>query len=61
MYMYNFDETGFRLGCGREQRVITKEEKSLVVLEDLENGDFISSIEWVSGDGISHPEYDYST
>ena len=53
--MYNFDETGFRVGYGRQQKVITKEDKARVVLEDPENRDFISSIECVSGDGSVIP------
>lgn len=53
--MYNFDETGFRVGCGRQQKIITKEEKARVVLEDPENRDFISSIECVSSDGLVIP------
>ncbi len=49
--MYNFNEIRFRVGCGRQQKVITKEEKARVFLEDPENRDFISSIECMSGDG----------
>lgn len=53
--VYNFDETGFRAGCGRQKKVITKEEKARVVLENPENRDFISSLECVSGDGSVIP------
>ena len=49
--VYNFDETGSRAGCGRQQKVITKEEKARVVLENSGNRDFISSLECVDGDG----------
>ena len=53
--VYDFDETGFRAGCGRQQKVITKEEKARLILEDAENRDFISSLECVGGDGSVIP------
>lgn len=53
--VYNFNETGFRVDCGRQQKVITKEDKARLVLEDPENRDFISSIECVSGNGSVIP------
>ena len=53
--VFNFDETGFRAGCRRQQKVITKEEKARVVLEDPKNRDFISSLECVGGDGSVIP------
>lgn len=46
----NFDKIGFRVGYGRQKKVITKEKKAYVFLEDPENRVFISSIEYMSGD-----------
>ena len=57
--VYNFDETGFRAGCGRQKKVITKGKKARVVLEDPENRDFISSLECVGGGLISDTKHDY--
>ncbi len=53
--VYNFDETRFRAGCERQQKVITKEEKAHVVLEDPDNRDLISSLECFGGDGSVIP------
>ena len=47
--VYNFDETEFRIGCGRQQKVITKEDKACIVLKNPKNGNFILSIECMSG------------
>lgn len=49
------DETKFKISCGRQQKVITKEKKARVILEDLENRDFISSIECMSSDRSVKP------
>lgn len=45
--VYNFDETRFRVGCRREQKIITKEKKAYIILEDPKNRNFIFSLKCV--------------
>ena len=49
--IYNFDETGFRIGCGRGYTVVTLHKKKQIRLIDAENRDYITSVECVSADG----------
>ncbi|KAI5777315.1 hypothetical protein EDC01DRAFT_635845 [Geopyxis carbonaria] len=49
---YNFDETGFRVGIGKDHCVITVDPKRPVYLPSSTNRDFVSVMETVSGDGF---------
>ena len=44
---YNFDETGLRVGVRRDQWVITKDESGRLYMEDPENREYLSSLEYV--------------
>ena len=47
---YNFDKTGFRIGVvGRDQWVITKNELGRLYMEDPENREYLTSLEYVGG------------
>lgn len=50
--VYNFDEIGFKVGYEKLQTVVIKEEKACIVLENLENKDFILLIKCVSDDRL---------
>lgn len=48
---YNFDATGFRVGVGRDQWVITEDESPRLYMEGPENREYLSSLECVGGGG----------
>ena len=49
---YNFDETGFRVGVGKDQWVITKDDSNArLYMEDPNNREYITSVECVGGGG----------
>ena len=48
--IYNFDETGFRIRCGRGHTVVTLHKKQIRLI-DAENRDYITSVECVSANG----------
>jgi hypothetical protein len=52
---YNFDETGFRIGMGRHQKIITRDPKARPYIESSTNRESITLIEAVSGDGYTLP------
>jgi len=56
--LYNMDEIGFRIGCGRAHIVITLEPRKRLVLTDADNRDYITSIECV---GVGTDDYALST
>ena len=45
------NETGFRIGVGQDQWVITKNELGRLYMEDPENREYLSSLECVGGGG----------
>ena len=49
--IYNFDETGFRIGIGRDQWVVTREAKRPLTLGSSSNRESVTVIEAISGDG----------
>jgi len=57
--LYNMDETGFRIGCGRAHIVITLKASKRLVLMDADNRDYITSIECVGAsiDGYVLPAF----
>ena len=48
---YNFDETGFRIGVGQDQWVITKNELGRLYMENPENCEYLSSLECIGRGG----------
>ena len=51
----NMDETGFRAGCGRAHWIITLDPNKPLLLIDLENREYITSVESISGGGRTIP------
>jgi len=51
--IWNFDETGFRIGCLRGQLVLTHTNQKAVYIADPENRESITIIESISGDGCT--------
>jgi hypothetical protein len=52
--LYNFDETGFRIGIANSRRiVITHTTTKYVFLADPNNRDFITSVEYICGNGTA--------
>ena len=50
--IYNFDETGFRAGVGKDPWFITKDDKiARLYMEDPDNQEYITSVECVGGGG----------
>ncbi|KAJ5646697.1 hypothetical protein N7490_003069 [Penicillium lividum] len=49
--IYNFDETGFQLGQGRTQKVVTRYRYSSEKLTAKDRGQIVTSIECVAADG----------
>jgi len=52
---YNFDETGFRIGIGRDQWVVTRDSKRPLFLASSSNQELVTVIETISGDGAVLP------
>jgi len=50
--IYNFDETGFRIGCLAGQLVFTRTKKQ-VYISDPDNRELITSIECICTDGTA--------
>ena len=55
--IYNFDETGFRIGVGRDQVVVTLYPKTRIYRDDPDVRETITSVECVSGDGVVLPPF----
>jgi len=53
--IYNFDETGFRIGIGRDQWAITRDPYSPCFLGSSTNTELVTVCETISGDGIHLP------
>ncbi len=49
--MWNIDETGFRIGCGKAQWVITNDTSKALVMPDPDNQEYITSAESINGVG----------
>ena len=49
--VWNMDETGFRIGCGRAQIVITLDPRKPLRMTDPDNRDYITSVECISSAG----------
>ena len=52
---YNFDETGFRIGIGRDQWIITRDPTRQAYLGSSTNRELVSVCETISGDGVVLP------
>jgi hypothetical protein len=48
--MYNYDETGFRVGIGRAYKVITRLKSRRLYLSDPNNRESVTSVETISVD-----------
>ena len=53
--VWNMDETGFRIGCGKAQLVVTMDPNKPVRMIDSENRDYITSVECVGSAGETIP------
>ena len=53
--LYNFDETGFRIGIGRNQWIITRDPSRQAYLPTLTNRELVTVCEAISGDGAVLP------
>ena len=53
--IWNFDETGFRIGVGRAQWIITKEEHRRLYAADPGNRESVTAVEAISGAGVIIP------
>ena len=53
--IYNFDETGFQIGVGRDQFIITREPKKKLFNGSVTNRESITVLEAVSADGFTCP------
>ena len=52
---WNMDETGFRIGCGKAQWVITAHKVKQLLMTDPDNWSYVTSVECVSAGGFSMP------
>lgn len=53
--IYNFDETGFQIGVGRDQWIITREPKKRIVSGSITNRESLTVVEAVSATGYTTP------
>ncbi len=53
--MWNMDETGFRIGCGKAQLVVTINANKPLCMIDPENRDYITSVECIGFAGETIP------
>ena len=53
--IYNMDETGFRVGCGKSHEVLTRSARRNLYLNDAEDRDYITSIECINAAGEAIP------
>lgn len=54
---WNMDETGFRIGVGRPQYIITRDKHRKLTIADPENREFLTSVEAVNAAGGTMPPY----
>jgi len=52
---YNFDETGFRIGVGHDQWIVTLDPKQQSYLASTSNRQLVTVCETISGDGTALP------
>lgn len=55
--LYNMDETGFRIGCGKAHTIVTFERSKKLAFTDADNRDYISSIECINAVGWALPSF----
>jgi hypothetical protein len=53
--IYNFDETGFLIGVGRDQWIFTREPRRKIISGSCTNREYITVVEAVSADGFVIP------
>jgi hypothetical protein len=53
--LYNFDETGFRIGIGKDQWIITRDPRRKIVSGNRTNREYVTVVEAISTDGFSTP------
>ncbi|KAJ5543880.1 hypothetical protein N7494_005159 [Penicillium frequentans] len=53
--IYNFDETGFQIGVGRDQWIITREPRRKIVAGVHTNREYVTVVEAISTDGFIIP------
>lgn len=53
--LYNFDETGFQIGVGKDQWIITRDPRRKIVAGNRTNREYVTVVEAVSTDGFSTP------
>ena len=53
--VWNMDETGFRIGCRKAQLVVTMDPNKPLRMIDLENRDYITSVEYIGSAGETIP------
>ena len=55
--IYNFDESGFRLGQGKAQRVVTKHRRSAMSIPTGGIGETVTGVECIAADGWIMPPF----
>ena len=50
--IYNFDKSGFRVGIGKDQWIITREPHRKAYISTDTNRELVTIIEIISGDGV---------
>ena len=53
--VWNMDETGFRIGCGEAQLVVTMDQNKPLRMIDPKNRDYITSVECIGSAGKTIP------
>lgn len=53
--LYDFDETGFHIGVGKDQWIITRDPRRKIVAGNRTNREYVTVVEAVSTDGFSTP------
>jgi hypothetical protein len=53
--LYNFDETGFRIGVGTDQWIVTREPRRKIVSGSVTNREYATVVEAISTNGFSIP------
>ncbi|KAJ5521437.1 hypothetical protein N7527_005552 [Penicillium freii] len=53
--IYNFDKTGFQIGIGRDQSIITRHPKKKLFNGSVTNRKSVTVLEAVSADGFAYP------
>ncbi len=53
--IWNMDETGFRIGCGKAQLIVTMDANKPFCMIDPENRDYITSVKCIGSAGETIP------